>query len=393
MSKTVVICDGARTPFGEFCQSLRDISAIDLGVIAAKAAMKKAGVAPEKIDHVVMGNAMQTSADALYGARHVGLKAGVPIASPALTVNRICGSGLQAIVNGAQFIQLDEADIVLAGGMENMSQSPHVIRGARWGLPLGQGKMEDALWAALTDPYCDLNMALTAEKVAEQYGVTRQDMDEFAHRSFNAAMNAKNKGWLREEIEPIELPGKKGETKVLDYDEHIRETSMEQLGKLRAVFKKDGGVTAGNASGINDGACALVIASEEAASKNGLKVLGRLVSYGIAGVPPDIMGIGPVDSIKKALAKAKLELKDLDLVEINEAFAGQYLGCERALGLPREKTNVNGGAIAIGHPLAASGARLTLTVLYEMRRRQVRYGCASLCIGGGQGIAAIFERI
>jgi len=393
MFKTVVICDGARTPFGEFCQSLRDISAIDLGVIAAKAAMKKAGVAPDKIDHVVMGNAMQTSGDALYGARHVGLKAGVPIASPALTVNRICGSGLQAIINAAQFIQLEEADIVLAGGMENMSQCPHVIRGARWGLPLGQGKMEDALWVALTDPYCDLNMALTAEKVAEQYGVTRQDMDEFAHRSFASAMNARNKGWLREEIEPIELPAKKGETRVLDSDEHIRDTSMEQLAKLRAVFKKDGGVTAGNASGINDGACAVVVASEEAASKNGLKVLGRLVSYGIAGVPPDIMGIGPVDSIKKALAKAKLELKNLDLVEINEAFAGQYLACERALGLPREKANVNGGAIAIGHPLAASGARLTLTVLYEMRRRQARYGCASLCIGGGQGVAAIFERV
>ncbi len=393
MLRNVLICDGARTPFGEFCQSLRDITAIDLGVIAAKAAMKRAGVSPDKIDHVVMGNALQTSGDALYGARHVGLKSGVPISSPALTVNRICGSGLQAIINAAQFIQLEEAEIVLAGGMENLSQSPHVIRGARWGLPLGQGKMEDALWVALSDPYCDLSMALTTEKLAGQYGVTRRDMDEYAYRSFQAAINARGKGWLKAEIEPIELPGRKGETKILDYDEHIRETSMEQLERLRPVFKKDGGVTAGNASGINDGACAIVVASESAASKNGLKVLGRLVSYGIAGVPPDIMGIGPVDAIKKALAKAKLELKDLDLVEINEAFAGQYLACEKALALPREKANVNGGAIAIGHPLGASGARLTLTVLYEMRRRSARYGCASLCIGGGQGIAAIYERI
>ncbi|MBI3871882.1 MAG: acetyl-CoA C-acetyltransferase [candidate division Zixibacteria bacterium] len=393
MATDVMICEGARTPFGEFCQSLKEISAIDLGVIAAKGALRKAGAKPEQIDHVVMGNAMQTSADALYGARHVGLKAGIPIATPALTVNRICGSGLQAIVNGAQFIQLGEAQMVLAGGMENMSQAPHVVRGARWGLPLGQANMEDALWASLTDPFCGLNMALTAEKLADQYGITRQQMDEFAMRSFTAAKHAKEQCWLRTEIEPVELPARKGESRTLDSDEHIRDTSMEQLARLRPVFKKDGGVTAGNASGINDGACALVLASDAAARKNGLKVLGRLVSYGIAGVPPEIMGIGPVEAIKMALAKAKLTLNDLDIVEINEAFAAQYLACEKVLGLPREKANVNGGAIAIGHPLGASGARVTLTLLYEMRRRQVRYGCASLCIGGGQGIAAIFERV
>ncbi|MEW5874055.1 MAG: acetyl-CoA C-acetyltransferase [Candidatus Zixiibacteriota bacterium] len=391
--KEILICEGARTPFGEFCQSLRDISAIDLGVQAAKAAIRKAGVKPEAIDHVVMGNATQTSTDALYGARHVGLKSGLPISTPALTVNRICGSGLQAIVNGVQFIQLGEADIVLAGGMENMSQTPHVIRGARWGLPLGQSKLEDALWAALEDPFCGLNMALTAEKLAEQYSISRQDQDDYAFRSFETARHARDKGWLREEIEPIALPSRKGETRLLDVDEHIRETSLDQLAKLRPVFKKDGGVTAGNASGINDGACALILASSEAAEKHGLKVLGRLVSYGIAGVPPEIMGIGPVEAIKMALAKARLALDDIDLVEINEAFSAQYIACEKALGLPREKANVNGGAVAIGHPLGASGARLTLTLLYEMRRRQARYGCASLCIGGGQGIAAVYERV
>lgn len=391
--REILICEGARTPFGEFCQSLRDISAIDLGVHAAKAAIRKAGVKPEAIDHVVMGNATQTSTDALYGARHVGLKSGLPISTPALTVNRICGSGLQAIVNGVQFIQLGEADIVLAGGMENMSQTPHVIRGARWGLPLGQSKLEDALWAALEDPFCGLNMALTAEKLAEQYSISRQDQDDYAFRSFETARHARDKGWLREEIEPIALPSRKGETRLLDVDEHIRETSLDQLAKLRPVFKKDGGVTAGNASGINDGACALILASSEAAEKHGLKVLGRLVSYGIAGVPPEIMGIGPVEAIKMALAKARLALDDIDLVEINEAFSAQYIACEKALGLPREKANVNGGAVAIGHPLGASGARLTLTLLYEMRRRQARYGCASLCIGGGQGIAAVYERV
>jgi acetyl-CoA C-acetyltransferase len=393
MSKPVFVCEGARTPFGEFGQSLKDITAIDLGVIAAKAAMRRAGIKPDQVDHVVMGNATQTSADAIYGARHVGLKAGTPVTTPALTVNRICGSGLQAIVTGAQFIQLDEAQVVVAGGMENMSQTPHVIRGARWGLPLGQAPMEDALWVALTDPLCGLNMALTAEKLAEQYNISRQEVDAFALRSFEAAQHAKQQGWLSAEIEPIELPAKKGETRVLDYDEHIRETSLEKLAKLRPVFKKDGVVTAGNASGINDGAAAVVLASEEAVKRHNLTVIGRLVSYGIAGVPPEIMGIGPVDAIKQALAKAKLTLDDMDLIEINEAFSPQYLACEKALGFPREKGNVNGGAIAIGHPLGASGARLALTLLYELRRRQARYGVASLCIGGGQGIAAVFERV
>ncbi|MBD3297200.1 MAG: acetyl-CoA C-acyltransferase [candidate division Zixibacteria bacterium] len=393
MATEVLICEGARTPFGEFGKSLKDISAIDLGVIAAQEALKRNGLSPEKIDHVVLGNAMQTSADAIYGARHVGLKAGIPITSPALTVNRICGSGLQAIVNAVQFIQLGEANHVLAGGMENMSQCPHVIRGARWGFGLGQGKLEDALWESLHDPFCDLNMALTAERLSEKTGITREQMDEYALRSFTAAANARDQGWLGEEIVPVEIKGRKGQVQTVDSDEHIRETSLEQLGKLRAVFKKDGGVTAGNASGINDGACALVVSTAEAAEADGLKPLGRLVSYGIAGVPPDIMGIGPVEAINNALQKANLSLDDIDLVEINEAFAGQYLACEKALKLPREKANVNGGAIAIGHPLGASGARVSLTVLYEMRRRNARYGCASLCIGGGQGIAAIFERV
>ncbi|HEX9751015.1 MAG TPA: acetyl-CoA C-acetyltransferase [candidate division Zixibacteria bacterium] len=393
MTPDVMICEGARTPFGEFCRSLKDVSAIDLGAHAAKAAMAKSNVKPETVDHVIMGNATQTSGDALYGARHVGLKSGVPITTPGLTVNRICGSGLQAIVSAAQLIQLGDAQIVLAGGMENMSQTPHVIRGARWGIPLGQAPMEDQLWTALTDPFCGLNMAQTAEKLAEQHGITRRDADQYALRSFTAAQNARQKCWLSSEIAPVELPGRRGETITIKDDEHIRETSLEQLAALKPVFKKDGIVTAGNASGINDGAAVLVIASKQVAEKHGLKVLGRLVSYGIAGVPPEIMGIGPVDAIKLALQRAKLDLRDLDLVEINEAFAAQYLACEKALGLPREKANVNGGAVAIGHPLGASGARLTLTLLYEMHRRGSRYGCASLCIGGGQGIAAIYERV
>jgi len=277
--------------------------------------------------------------------------------------------------------------------MENMSQTPHVIRGARWGIPFGQAPMEDQLWTALTDPFCGLNMALTAEKLAEEYGITRKDADEYALRSFSAAQHARDQCWLSEEIAAIEVPGKKGQTTTIDSDEHIRVTSMDQLAKLRPVFKKDGVVTAGNASGINDGAAALVVASDDAASEHGLKPLGRLVSYGIAGVAPEIMGIGPVDAINAALAKAGMRLDDIDLIEINEAFAPQYLACEKALGLPREKANVNGGAVAIGHPLGASGARLMLTLLYEMRRRNVRHGCASLCIGGGQGIAAIVERM
>lgn len=391
--KEVYVIDGARTPFGEFCGSMKDIIANDLGAAAARGALERSGVRPDQVDHVVFGNAMQTSGDAIYGARHVALKAGCPVDVPAVTVNRICGSGLQALVYGAQLIQLGEADICLVGGMENMSQCPHVIRGARWGLPLGQGQMEDTLWVALLDSYNNMNMAITAENLAVKYNISREAQDEFAVRSQNAAINARDRGLLKEEMVPIMLRDRKGNETPFLTDEHIRETSLEKLTSLRAVFKKDGAVTAGNASGINDGAAALVIASAGKARELGLKRKARLMSYGVVGVDPDIMGIGPAPAIRKAAEKAGVKVHDFDLVEINEAFAAQYLACEKELDLDRDKVNVNGGAIAIGHPLAASGARLALTLIYEMHRRQAKTGVASLCIGGGQGIAAAFERI
>jgi acetyl-CoA acyltransferase 2 len=356
--KDIVIVDGARTPFGTFGGALRDTSATDLGVIAAKAALERSKVDAKQIDHVIFGNVLQTSGDAVYLARHIGLKAGVPKEAPALTVNRLCGSGLQAILLGAQEIQLGQAEFVLAGGTENMSMAPHQIRGARWGLPLGEQKLEDYLWVALVDSYNGLGMANTAENLGRKYGITRDAADEFAERSHKLA-----------------------------------DTTREGLAKLVARFEKDGTVTAGNASGINDGAAAVVVASADAAAKAGLKPIARIVAGGVCGVDPDIMGIGPAPSSRQALGRAGKKIGDMDLVEINEAFATQYLAVEKDLGLDRDKTNVNGGAIALGHPLGASGARLALTLAYELRERGGKYGLASLCIGGGQGIAAIIEAI
>jgi len=390
--KEIVILDGARTPFGEFCSSLKDVSAIDLGVVASKEAIKRSQVKPDEINHVVFGNALQTSADAIYLARHVGLKSGLSISTPAMTINRLCGSGLQAMVSGSQLLLLDEADFVLAGGAENMSQAPHVIRGGRWGLDLGKGQLEDTLWSSLTDPYCGCSMAITAENLAEKYNISRQEQDEYAHRSQKQALLAWQKCWLKEEIAPVELKNRKGESIIVEKDEHMRETTLEGLAKLKAYFRKDGYVTAGNASGICDGAAAVVLTTKEKAQKSGLKYIGKILAWDYAGVEPSIMGIGPVYAIQKVLKKAGLKLDQIDLFEINEAFAAQYLAVEKELGLDRNKVNVNGGAIALGHPLAASGARLSLTLLYEMRRRKAKYGVASLCIGGGQGIAAVFER-
>ncbi len=391
--KEIVVLGGARTAFGTYGGALRDVSATDLGIVAAKGALERSKVAPDKIDQVIFGNVLQTSGDAVYLSRHVGLKSGVPMEAPALTINRLCGSGLQAILLAAQEIQLGQADFVLAGGTEAMSMAPHMIRGARWGLPLGEQKLEDYLWVALVDSYNGLGMANTAENLGRKYGISRQAADEFAYRSHMLAAKARESCRFSEEIVPVEVKTKKGVT-VVDKDEHIRpDTSLEILGKLIARFEKDGTVTAGNASGINDGAAALVIASAEAAKKAGLTPIARIVSGGVCGVDPDIMGIGPAPSSRQALKRAGLEIKDLDLVEINEAFATQYLAVEKDLGLDREKTNVNGGAIALGHPLGASGARLALTLITELGKRKGRYGLASLCIGGGQGIAAIFERI
>jgi len=375
---------------GEYGGELKNLSALELGAIAARAAIEQSGVAPSQFDHAVFGNALQTSGDALYGARHVALKAGLPIETPALTVNRICGSGIQAIVTGAQLLQLEEAEYVLAGGVESMSQAPHVIRGARWGLRLGQGQLEDSLMVALLDTHCGCYMAGTAENLAEQYGITREQQDEFALRSQKAAVAAWDSGRFVDEITPVELKTRKG-SKLFGKDDHLRpETTLEGLAKLKPAFSKDGCVTAGNASGIVDGAAALVLTTSDKADG---KALGRIVSWGIAGVPPEIMGIGPVPATHKALEKAGLKLSDIDLIEVNEAFAAQYLAVEKELGLERDKVNVNGGAIALGHPLGATGARIAMTVLYELRRQKKRYGLATACIGGGQGIALIVEAL
>ena len=317
----------------------------------------------------------------------------MPIEVPALTVNRLCGSGIQAVINGAQSIQLDEAGFVLAGGMENMSQVPHVIRGLRAGLKLGQGKLEDWLWEGLNDPYAGCSMAITAENCAVKYGITREQADEFALRSQQLAHKAWTSGVMKEEVVPVEIKTRKGVT-LVEQDDHMRpETTMEILAKLPTVFKKDGVVTAGNASGIVDGAAALIIAGADAVKARGAKPLGRIVSWATVGVDPTLMGIGPAPAIRKALERAQMSLGDLDLIEINEAFAPQYLACEKELGLDRAKVNVNGGAIAIGHPLGASGARILLTLLLELRRRGKKYGVASACIGGGQGIAMIVEAL
>jgi acetyl-CoA acetyltransferase family protein len=381
---------------GRYCGKLRDFTAMDLAAVASQEAIRRSGVDPKEFDHAVFGNAQQTSGDSLYGARHVALKAGLPIETPALTVNRLCGSGMQSLVNAAQMIQLGEANTVLAGGMESMSQAPHVVRGARWGLGLGEGKLEDSLMVALLDTYCGLYMANTAELYAEQQGITRQHMDEFSLQSQQKAGAAQKACRLAEEIVAVALKNRKGEPtgEMFEKDDHLRpETTMEGLAKLKAAFGKNGTVTAGNASGIVDGGAAVVMMKLDQAEKRGLKPMGRIVSWGIAGVDPKIMGSGPVPSTRLALKKAGLKLDEIDLIEVNEAFAGQYLAVEKELGLDRNKVNVNGGAIALGHPLGATGTRLVITLLHELRRRKAQYGLATACIGGGQGIAMIVENL
>src|SRR6266478_6397888 len=392
----IAIVSGARTPFGRYCGKIKDYTAQELGAVAAKAAIERSGVNPNDFDHVVFGNAQQTSGDALYGARHVGLKAGLPIETPALTVNRLCGSGMQAIVNAAQMIQTDEAKVVLAGGMEAMSQAPFAIRG-RDGFTLAPGgKMEDSLMVALLDSYCGLYMASTAELYGERQGITRAAQDEFSLRSQQTADAAYKAGRLQEELIPVPLRNSKGEAtgEMLTEDDHRRpQTTMEGLAKLRPAFGKSGTVTAGNASGIVDGAAAVVVMSLESAQKRNINPLGRIVNWGVAGVEPKLMGRGPVPATKLALQRAGLTLDYIDLIEVNEAFAAQYLAVEKELGLDRNKVNVNGGAIALGHPLGATGTRLVITLLYELRRRNKKYGLATACIGGGQGIAMVVEAL
>jgi len=394
LSRTIYIVSAKRTAFGTFGGKLKDQSAIDLGVVAAKAALAAGNVAPDAIDHVVFGNVSQTSADALYMARHIGLKSGVPVPVPALTVNRLCGSGFQAIVSGAHEILVGDADVVLVGGTENMSQAPHAARGLRWGTKFGvDPKLEDTLWSSLVDPYAGCAMAITAENLAAKHEISRTACDTFALRSQQTWAAAQAAGRFKAEIAPIELKGRKG-PETFDTDEHPRaETTMEGLAKLAPVFKKDGVVTAGNASGICDGAAALVLATEEAVKRHGLQPLARLVQWHATGVDPTIMGIGPVPAIRGALERAGVELRDLDLVEINEAFAPQYLACQKELSFDPDKANVDGGAIALGHPLGASGARITTHLVHELRRRKGRYAVGSACIGGGQGIAVVIENV
>ena len=389
----IVILGGARTPFGTFLGTLKDMTATELGTLAAKEAMKRSGVDPSLIDHTIVGNVIQSAADGVYIGRHVALAAGVPVEKPGFCVNRMCASGFQAVVSGAKEILTGDADFVLAVGTENMSLTPHIIRNTRTGIGLFEKPMEDSLENALTDHYANIGMGITSENLAEKYDIHREMVDEFAALSQARATEAWDSGRLAEECFPVEVKQRK-KTITFERDEHIRsDSTAEKLAGLRPVFKEGGVTTAGNASGINDGAAALVISSRGAADKHGLSPVGRLVSWGVSGCDPEIMGIGPAESSRIALRKAGLELDDMDLIEINEAFSAQYLAVEKELGLPREKTNVNGGAIAIGHPVGASGARLTLTTLMELRRRGGKYGLAGACIGGGMGLSVIVEAL
>jgi acetyl-CoA C-acetyltransferase/acetyl-CoA acyltransferase 2 len=392
LSKEIWIVGAKRTPFGTLSGALKDVSAIDLAVHAGKAAVAQSGLAPADFDHVILGNVLQTSPDAIYGARHVGLKAGLPIETPALTVNRLCGSGFQAVVTAAEQILLGESKAVLAGGSENMSQAPHVIWGLREGSKFGRPpKLVDSLWEALTDSYCQTPMAVTAENLAQKYGISREQCDTYALQSQQRWCAAQQSGAFSDELVKLELAqGKK--TLSFEKDEHPRPaTTLEQLAKLPPVFKKDGVVTAGNASGICDGAAMLVVVDGEWAKSRGMKPLAKLVQWGVAAVDPNFMGIGPAPAIRSALDRAGLSPSEVDLFDVNEAFAPQFLAVQKELELPNDKLNVNGGAIALGHPLGASGARITANLVYTLRRQRKHFGVGAACIGGGQGLAVVLQ--
>ena len=393
---SVVLLSGVRTGFGAFGGALKDLSAIDLGVVAARSALERAGVEPGAVGHTIFGNVLQTSADAPYLARHIGLKAGLPIEAPAVTVNRLCGSGFEAVIQGAHRILLGETEVVLAGGTESMSQAPHVVRGARWGLRFGPAApLEDSLWEAVRDTYCGLAMAETAERLAEHYGIAREAVDCYAARSQRCAKAAWDAGAFAEEVVPVTLKDRKTRQDIAwAADEHLRpDTTPEGLAKLPPYFRKDGVVTAGNASGICDGAAALVVAGEAYARERGLSPLGRLIGWGVAGVDPSIMGIGPVPAIRKLTERIGLRVDDFDLVELNEAFAAQVLAVLKDVPISTERLNVNGGAIALGHPIGCTGARIVVTLLHELERRGARRGLATLCVSGGMGMAVAIERI
>jgi acetyl-CoA acetyltransferase family protein len=389
--RDLVLVDGVRTPMAEYNGSFADTSAIDLAAHAARALFERTGIDPAEIDHTVVGNALQTSPDAIYGARHVALKAGVPKEVPSLTVNRLCGSGVQSVISGAQAILTGDATTCLVGGMENMSQAPHVIWGARRGFKLGQGQLQDLLMVSLMDSYCGFYMAQTSNNLARDYGISREEQDQYAILSQQRAGEAWAQCRLKDEVAPIEI-GKGKRAKLIDKDDHMRpETTMEDLVGLPTAFDKDGFVTAGNASGIVDGAAMLILSTDQKAREKGWKTLGRIVSWATVGVEPSRMGIGPAPAIRAALKKAGMEQGDVDLFEINEAFAGQILAVIKEMDLDTDKLNVNGGAIALGHPLGATGSRLLITLLRELNRRGGGVGVASACIGGGQGIAMVVE--
>jgi acetyl-CoA acetyltransferase family protein len=399
----IVILAGARTPMAEWVGGKRGdgqnggalaaVSALDLGAVAARGALERSGVPATEIDHVVMGNALQTSGDALYGARHVALKAGVPETCPALTVNRLCGSGLQSVATAAQLLQLGEANWVIAGGMESMSQAPHVLRGARGGLRLGPGSMlEDSLFVALKDTYCGFYMAQTSDNLARKYGITRAEQDEFALRSHERANAANQNGRFAQEIVPVEVKAGKRSTLVEKDDHLFPSTDIGKLAALPGAFGPDSMVTAGNASGIVDGGAAVIMTTADHAKAAKRSPIAYVRGWSYVGVDPSLMGFGPAPAIRKVLERAGMKLEQVDLFEINEAFSGQYLAVEKDLGIDREKVNVNGGAIGLGHPLGATGTRLIHSVAIELGLRGKRFGVASACIGGGQGMAVLVER-
>ena len=390
----IVFISGKRTPFGSFGGSLKDVSATDLGVVAAKATLAQAGLSPEKIDHVVFGNVVQSSADAAYLPRHIGLKTGVPVNVGAFAVNRLCGSGFQSWVNAVQMIQTGEATAVLAGGVEQMSLIPYVARKVRFdGMRLGNFELEDMMTSALTDAYAGTPMAITAENLAVKYSISREQSDKYSIQSQQRFAAAVAKGFMKDEITPVTIETRKGPM-TLEKDEHPKpDSTLEKIGTLKPIFKKDGIVTAASSSGIVDGAACSLLMSESKAKELGMKPLARIVAYASVGCDPTIMGIGPAGAARLALQKAGLKLEQMDLVEVNEAFAAQYLAVEKELGLNPEKTNVNGGAIAVGHPLGASGTRIMNHLVYELHRRGAKYALGSACIGGGQGIAVIIERL
>lgn len=393
MEKIVFIA-GKRTPFGAFGGTLKDVSATDLGVASAKATLEQANIAADKVDHVIFGNVIQSAVDAIYLPRHIGLKAGVPVNVGALLVNRLCGSGFQSWTSAAQMIQTGEASLVLAGGTENMSQTPYIARGMRFGgIRMGNGVLEDYMTAALTDSYTNTPMAITAENLAVKYEISREDADKYSLQSQQRYKASLDRGDFATELCSVTIESKKGSL-VVDKDEHPRpETTLEKLAQLKPVFKKDGIVTAGGSSGIVDGAACSLLASESKARELGLKPLARIISYASVGCDPSIMGIGPAGASRMALQKAGMKLEQMDLVEVNEAFAAQYLAVQKELKLDPARTNVNGGAISVGHPLGASGTRIMNHLVYELHRRKARYALGSACIGGGQGIAIIIERM